>query len=89
VNDRGDVTEGARSNLLVKINGRWWTPPLASGVLSGVLRGRLLARCPGLAERVLSLEEVLSAQELRVCSALRGVQKAEWLRDATGAVLRV
>ncbi len=89
VNEQGEATEGARSNLLVKIDGRWWTPPLASGVLAGVLRGRLLARCPALKERVLRVEEVLCAQELRVCSALRGLQRAQWLRDAQGAVVQL
>jgi para-aminobenzoate synthetase/4-amino-4-deoxychorismate lyase len=89
VNARGEVTEGARSNLLVKINGRWWTPPLASGVLAGVMRARLLQRCPGVGERVLSVQEVLGAQEIRVCSALRGVQRAQWLRRAEGDVLRL
>lgn len=88
-NAQGQVTEGARSSLLVKINGRWFTPPLASGVLRGVMRERLLARCAGLQERSLSLDDVLSAQELRICSALRGVQRARWLSDAAGVVLRV
>jgi para-aminobenzoate synthetase/4-amino-4-deoxychorismate lyase len=88
VNARGEVTEGARSNLLVKMDGRWWTPPLSSGVLSGVLRGRLLARCPALMERVLRLDEVLAAQDLRVCSALRGLQHAAWLKDVQGVVVR-
>jgi hypothetical protein len=54
-----------------------------------VLRSRLLARCPAITERVLGLDEVLSAQDLRVCSALRGLQRAQWLTDASGAVLRL
>jgi para-aminobenzoate synthetase/4-amino-4-deoxychorismate lyase len=89
VNARGEVTEGARSNLLVKMEGHWYTPALACGVLPGVLRSRLLARCPAISERVLGLEDVLSAQDLRVCSALRGLQRAQWLTDAAGAVLRL
>jgi len=89
VNTKGEVTEGARSNLLVKIDGRWYTPALACGVLPGVLRSRLMARCPAIRERVMRLEEVLSAQELRVCSALRGVQRAQWLTDAKGTVARL
>ena len=89
VNARGDVSEGARSTLLVQLQGRWWTPPLPSGVLAGVLRGRLLARCPQLGERVLHRDEVLTAPALAVASALRGVQPAQWLRDATGEVRRI
>ena len=41
-NERGELTEGGRSNVFVKLEGRWWTPPIASGVLPGVMRGVLL-----------------------------------------------
>lgn len=89
VNQRGEVTEGARSSLLVKIKDRWWTPPLESGVLAGVMRQRLLQRYPQIGERVLSLDDVLSAQQLMVCSALRGLQRAQWLKKPKGEPLRV
>ncbi|RFO98950.1 aminodeoxychorismate synthase component I [Rhodoferax lacus] len=89
LNAQGEVTEGARSTLFAKLNGHWYTPPLASGVLSGVLRGRLLARCPGIVEKRLSLQDVQNAQELRIGSALRGLQRAAWLRDAQGKVVLV
>jgi para-aminobenzoate synthetase/4-amino-4-deoxychorismate lyase len=89
MNQRDEVTEGARSSLFVKLNGRWWTPPLASGALAGVMRQRLLQRFPQISERVLSLEEVLSAPQIVVCSALRGLQTAQWAKDAKGEILRL
>jgi para-aminobenzoate synthetase/4-amino-4-deoxychorismate lyase len=89
LNERGEVTEGARSSLLIRWDGRWWTPPLASGVLAGVMRQRLLQRCPAITEKVLRLDDLESAQALMVCSALRGLQRAHWLRDAEGEVVRV
>jgi para-aminobenzoate synthetase / 4-amino-4-deoxychorismate lyase len=42
VNERGEVTEGGRSSLFACIDGQWWTPPLQSGVLPGVMREQLL-----------------------------------------------
>jgi para-aminobenzoate synthetase/4-amino-4-deoxychorismate lyase len=42
VNERGEVTEGGRSSLFVCSNGQWWSPPLHSGVLPGVMREQLL-----------------------------------------------
>ena len=87
VNAAGEVCEGARSNLLVKIQGRWITPPLASGVLPGVMRSRLLKRFAQIEERPLPLAEVMKADALLVCSALRGVQRAKWLRDEAGKVV--
>jgi len=76
VNAAGEVTEGARSNLLVRIDGRWWTPPLASGVLPGVMRQRVLRRFPSVGQRVLGVEDVAQAQQLVVCNALRGLLRA-------------
>jgi para-aminobenzoate synthetase / 4-amino-4-deoxychorismate lyase len=80
-NERGELTEGGRSNVFVKLAGRWWTPPLASGVLPGVMRGVLLEDAElGAAERVLTREDVLNAEALMVCNALRGAMPARLLR---------
>jgi para-aminobenzoate synthetase/4-amino-4-deoxychorismate lyase len=89
LNRRAEVTEGARSSLFVKMNGQWCTPPLASGVLAGVMRQRLLERFPSIVEKVLSLDDVVTAQQLVVCSALRGLQSAQWMKDANGEIQRV
>ncbi len=43
LNERGEVAEGARSNIFVERDGVLLTPPLASGALPGVLRASLLA----------------------------------------------
>ncbi|MDO9490052.1 MAG: chorismate-binding protein, partial [Sphingomonadaceae bacterium] len=41
-NDRGELTEGSFSNLFVPRGGRLLTPPLAAGLLPGVLRAELI-----------------------------------------------
>jgi para-aminobenzoate synthetase/4-amino-4-deoxychorismate lyase len=43
LNERGEVAEGARSNVFVERDGVLQTPPMASGALPGVLRAELLA----------------------------------------------
>jgi para-aminobenzoate synthetase/4-amino-4-deoxychorismate lyase len=43
LNERGEVAEGARSNVFVERDGLLLTPPVASGALPGVLRAELLA----------------------------------------------
>ena len=43
LNERGEVAEGARSNVFVERDGILLTPPLASGALPGVLRAEMLA----------------------------------------------
>jgi para-aminobenzoate synthetase/4-amino-4-deoxychorismate lyase len=81
-NERGELTEGGRSNVFVKLAGQWWTPPLASGVLPGVMRSVLLDEASGLraAEKVLTMEDVLNAEALLICNALRGALEARLIR---------
>jgi para-aminobenzoate synthetase/4-amino-4-deoxychorismate lyase len=76
-NERGELTEGGRSNVFVKLAGRWWTPPLSSGMLPGVMRGVLLEDAElRAAERVLTRADVLHAEAILVCNALRGALPA-------------
>jgi para-aminobenzoate synthetase/4-amino-4-deoxychorismate lyase len=79
-NERGELTEGGRSNVFVKLAGQWWTPPLESGVLPGIMRGVLLEDTDlRAAERVLTRVDVQNAEALLVCNALRGAVKARVL----------
>ena len=77
VNERGEVTEGGRSNLFVKLDGQWVTPPLESGVLPGVMRGVLLDdRAFGATERVVTRDDLARAEALLLTNALRGALDA-------------
>ncbi|HDR9484705.1 TPA: bifunctional anthranilate synthase component I family protein/class IV aminotransferase [Burkholderia aenigmatica] len=77
VNERGEVTEGGRSNLFVKLDGQWVTPPLESGVLPGVMRGVLLEdRAFGATERVVTRDDLARADALLLTNALRGALDA-------------
>jgi para-aminobenzoate synthetase/4-amino-4-deoxychorismate lyase len=76
-NADGEITEGARSNVFVKLDGRWCTPPLAAGVLPGVMRAQLLADPAwDTVERPLTLDDLRRADALMVCNALRGALPA-------------
>jgi para-aminobenzoate synthetase / 4-amino-4-deoxychorismate lyase len=44
LNERGELTEGARSNIFIKRDGILLTPPLEAGLLDGRLRAELLAQ---------------------------------------------
>lgn len=73
-NDRGELTEGGRTNVFVKREGSWLTPPLSAGVLPGVMRGVLMEELN--AEEAILTREDLNHAELIVCNALRGAMKA-------------
>jgi para-aminobenzoate synthetase/4-amino-4-deoxychorismate lyase len=77
LNQRGELAEGARSNIFVERGGVLLTPPLSSGCLPGVLRSELLAA--GQAQ-----EAVLSPDDLAagfwMGNALRGLIRVELQR---------
>jgi para-aminobenzoate synthetase/4-amino-4-deoxychorismate lyase len=76
-NERDELTEGGRSNVFVRIGGRWYTPPLSAGLLPGVMRAALLDDPAwGAIEVPISRAMLLRAQEIVVCNALRGPLKA-------------
>jgi para-aminobenzoate synthetase/4-amino-4-deoxychorismate lyase len=80
-NMKGELTEGARSNVFIRLDGQWYTPPLAAGLLPGVMRAVLLADPAWKAkERRLTLDDLHAAEEVVVCNALRGALPAavEW-----------
>jgi para-aminobenzoate synthetase/4-amino-4-deoxychorismate lyase len=82
-NERGELAEGGRSSVFVRVGERWYTPPLSSGELPGVMRALLLEdpawnaiECP------ISRETLERAQEIVVCNALRGPLRATIRRAA-------
>jgi para-aminobenzoate synthetase/4-amino-4-deoxychorismate lyase len=72
LNERGEVTEGTRTNVFVRRGGRLLTPPRASGGLDGVFRAHVLATRPGAAEQTLRAADLFSADAVYLCNALRG-----------------
>jgi para-aminobenzoate synthetase/4-amino-4-deoxychorismate lyase len=85
VNTRGELTEVTRATLALKIDGRWWTPPLESGCLPGVERARLL-EVGRLRERVLPVADLGLAEGVAVLSSLRGWRAAELTAVRRGVV---
>jgi para-aminobenzoate synthetase/4-amino-4-deoxychorismate lyase len=78
VNQHGELTETTTANLAVRLGGRWWTPPTASGCLPGVERARLL-ELGRLHERVLFVRDLHEAEQLAVLNSLRGRRQAHLL----------
>jgi para-aminobenzoate synthetase/4-amino-4-deoxychorismate lyase len=80
-NERGELTEGGRSNVFLKLDGRWKTPPLNTGLLPGVMRGVLIEELEA-EERVLTLDDLNRAEALMICNALRGAVAARLERKS-------
>jgi para-aminobenzoate synthetase/4-amino-4-deoxychorismate lyase len=75
-NERGELTEGARTNLFVRIKGVLYTPPLECGLLPGVLRRRMLAakKCR---ERILYPADLKKAEVVYCGNSVRGLVEVD------------
>jgi len=75
LNGDGQVTEASTSNLFVRRDGVWCTPPLDAGILAGITRQLLLEFLPSVgeetAERPLTRNDLEQAEEMFLCSTLR------------------
>lgn len=74
-NEKGELTEGSRTNLFARIGGALVTPPLDAGLLDGCLRRALIAdgRCT---EMSLVPEDLVRAEAVYLGNSLRGLIRA-------------
>ena len=70
LNAEEEVTEGAVSNFLFRIDGKWVTTPLSSGVLPGVQRGIVIERC-GVTVKSISKSDLNLVDAAFVISSLK------------------
>jgi len=77
-NAAGEITESTIANVAVERDGMLVTPPIACGLLAGVLRASLIAD-GRLAERVLRVEDVLAGEEIFLMNAVRGMHRVRVL----------
>lgn len=77
MNERGEITEGAISNVFVKAGGRLYTPPAANGLLQGVYRRHILETTSSVIEKTLLLSDLRLADALYICNAVRGMRRVE------------
>lgn len=73
-NEKGELTEGSRTNILLEINGKFYTPPASCGLLNGVLRQNLIDSkvCE---EKVLYKEDLLKAENIYCINSVRGIKR--------------
>lgn len=82
-NERGEITEGCITNIIYKLDGRLWTPPVECGLLAGIKRGELLA-AGEVAERVLTWDELPRCEALWLCNSVRGLMEVGEVKGVWG-----
>ncbi len=76
LNRADEVCEGTITNIFARLDEKLVTPPLACGLLPGILREELL-ETGAAEERRLSLDELRAAEALFLGNSLRGLIPAE------------
>ncbi|MBT2600614.1 MULTISPECIES: aminodeoxychorismate synthase component I [unclassified Oceanobacillus] len=70
-NDKEELTEFTMGNLVVKVEGEYWTPPIKSGLLAGTFRQQLIDE-KKIKERIISKSELESVDEIWFINSVRG-----------------
>lgn len=79
-NSSGQIVEGSVSNIVLKVDGHWHTPNLASGCLPGITRG-LVLEWLDVEEAVLTSEDLAKAESIYLLSSLKDAQPVSMLED--------
>ena len=77
-NERGEITETTRANIVLRLQGSWLTPSASSGLLAGVFRQRLLTK-GWIEERTLKVSDLEAADRILLVNSVRGFLEVDWL----------
>lgn len=75
LNENDDVAEGSITNIFVKNGDVITTPSLQCGILPGIYRKYFIRTHPEIKEKRISLDELITADEIILTNSLRGVVK--------------
>lgn len=80
LNEEGFLTEGSISNLFIIKDKKIYTPHEASGLLKGTVRSFLIKNYE-IKEENISLEDILSSDEVFITNSLIGIMKVSKFED--------
>ena len=72
-NERGELTEGARSNIVLELDGELFTPPCSCGLLGGTYRKKLLKENK-IREKILYRTDLGRANKIFCINSVRGMR---------------
>ena len=83
-NEKGELTEGSRTNIVLEISGQMYTPKLQSGLLNGIMRQKLLkeGRCK---EKILYKNDLINADKIFCINSVRGIKQV-FLKEETNDI---
>jgi len=73
-NKKGEITEGAISNIFILKDGIYFTPPVNAGLLDGIYRRYFIkTNRKKVVEKSLFLQDLLKADKIFICNSVRGL----------------
>lgn len=82
-NERGEITESTRANVVIRIHGKLVTPPVSCGLLAGTFRNWLIEKGE-LTEKIISLADFERAEARFLINSVRKWQAVELLPASQG-----
>jgi para-aminobenzoate synthetase/4-amino-4-deoxychorismate lyase len=73
-NEKEELTEGSRTNIIIEIQGCKYTPPVSCGLLNGIYRQAMLdgGEC---VEKIIRRQELAQAEHIYCVNSVRGLQE--------------
>ena len=74
-NENGELTEFCSGNLVIELDGQWYTPPIECGLLAGTFRAWLLEQGI-IQERIIQIKELVKCSRVFLVNSVRQKQEA-------------
>jgi para-aminobenzoate synthetase/4-amino-4-deoxychorismate lyase len=76
MNEKGEVTEGAITNIFILTKAGWCTPSLKCGLLPGIWRKKMIGELRA-EERIIKLKDLKTAKKIMIGNSVRGSRKGK------------
>lgn len=71
-NEKGELCEGSRTNIILEKKGKMYTPSFSSGVLPGIYINKLIKEGK-VKQKKLYLKDLKNADKISLCNSVRGI----------------
>jgi para-aminobenzoate synthetase / 4-amino-4-deoxychorismate lyase len=85
LNENRHVSEGSITNIFIKKDNHWFTPPISSGILDGIYRSFFMKQY-AVKEKVLLTEDLVTADYIVLTNSLRKVIPVRSISNKNGVM---
>jgi para-aminobenzoate synthetase/4-amino-4-deoxychorismate lyase len=78
-NEKKELAEGAFTNIFIRKEDIWFTPPITSGILAGIYRNYYIHTNDNVKEAIITINDLLTADEVMLVNSVRGEIKVNLL----------